>query len=73
MKGFKWLVGFRKFTIAIIYLVVAVVLLLTGEIPKADWLENVSKTIMAFFATNIGEHLINVGKVWINEKFKKKS
>ena len=50
---------------AIIFIVVAVTLLLVGMIPSDDWLKNVSTVIVAFMATNIGEHIINVAKDWI--------
>ena len=66
MKGY--LVGFRKWTMAIIFLIVAVSLLLLKEIPSKDWLSNVKDVMVAFMATNIGEHIINVGREWIKEK-----
>ena len=66
MKGL--LTGFRKFTMAIIFLVVAVTLLLYGVIPADDWMKHASSVIVAFMATNVGEHIISVGKEWIREK-----
>jgi hypothetical protein len=68
---FKWLTGFRKFTMAIIFLFVAVALLMGGVVPKDDWMKQVSSVMIAFMATNVGEHIIAVGKEWISEKFKK--
>jgi len=67
----KWLVGFRKWTMAVIFLAVAVGLLVTGVIDQTDWLDNVSEVMVAFMATNVGEHLIAVGKKWIEERNKK--
>lgn len=64
----KFLTGFRKWTMSIIFLIVAVTLLLMGEIPEKDWLDNVSEVMVAFMATNVGEHIINVGKTWIGGK-----
>lgn len=63
MAGF--LLGFRKWTLAVIYLVIAVALLLAGKIPKEDWLGEVTKVVTAFMATNVGEHLLAIGKDWV--------
>lgn len=67
----KVLTGYRKFTMAVLFLLVAILLLTAGTIPKDDWLKHVSSVMIAFMATNVGEHIISVGKEWINEKFKK--
>lgn len=64
----EFFVGMRKFAMALIFLAVAIILLVTGVIPKEDWLDNVKDVMVAFMATNIGEHLISVGKDWIKEK-----
>ena len=67
----KFLIGFRKWTMAVIFLLVAVVLLVTGVIEQKDWLDNVAEVMVAFMATNVGEHIIKVGKDWIAERQKK--
>jgi type IV secretory pathway VirB2 component (pilin) len=67
----KILTGYRKFTMAIVFLLVAVLLLTAGIVPSDDWLKHVSSVMIAFMATNVGEHIISVGKEWVNEKFKK--
>lgn len=64
----EWLTGFRKFTMAIIFLAVAVVLLVTGLVPPNDWLKHVGAVMTAFMATNVGEHLIQIGKEWIQRR-----
>lgn len=69
MKGY--LVGFRKFAMAAIFLLVSIVLLIMGEVPNQDWMKHVSSVMIAFMATNVGEHIIKVGKEWISEKSKK--
>ena len=61
----EYLVGFRKFTMAVAFLVVAIILLIAGVIPSDDWLKQVSAVMIAFMGTNIGEHIIQVGKDWI--------
>jgi len=58
----SFITGFRKWTLALLYLIIAITLLSLDIIPKDDWLKNVSSVIIAFFATNVGEHLINIGK-----------
>ena len=63
MLGF--LRGFRKFTMAGIFLLVAIILLLAGEVPREDWLKHVSSVIVAFMATNVGEHILEVAKDWV--------
>ena len=67
----KILTGYRKFTMAALFLTVAVGLLTAGVIPKDDWLKHVSSVMIAFMATNVGEHIISVGKEWVNGKLKK--
>jgi type IV secretory pathway VirB2 component (pilin) len=62
------LTGFRKFAMAVIFLVVAICLLLFDVVPKDDWMKHVASVMIAFMATNVGEHIINVGKEWIKKK-----
>jgi len=64
----KWLNGFRKWSMAVIFLTVAVALLLVGAIPSVDWLSNVKDVMVAFMATNIGEHLISTVKGWYEQR-----
>jgi len=53
---------------SLIFLLVAIILLMAGEIPKEDWLKYVSDVMVAFMATNVGEHIINVVKDWVKNK-----
>ncbi len=64
----RFLTGFRKWTMAIVFLVVAVALLCAGFIPSDTWLDNVAEVMVAFMATNVGEHIISVGKRWVENK-----
>jgi len=69
MKGYlRYLQGFRKFTMAVLFLVVAIILLVSSSIPADDWLKHVSSVMIAFMATNIGEHIIGVTKDWLEGK-----
>jgi len=64
----KFLLGFRKFTLTAIYLLVAILLLVLGVIPAEGWLEQVTAAVVAFLGTNIGEHLLNLGKEYLKGK-----
>ena len=64
----EWITGFRKFTMAMAFLVVAVVLLSLEMVPSDDWLKQVGAVMTAFMATNVGEHIISVAKDWIKRK-----
>jgi len=61
----NFLNGFRKWSLAIIYLAVSVALLVTGQIGSVDWMKYTSEVIAAFMATNIGEHAVNVTRDWL--------
>lgn len=50
--------GKRKYTITLIFLVTAVGLVVTKQIPGDDWLQYTTYVIMGFFGGNIGEHII---------------
>lgn len=68
---FKWVIGNRKFFMVALFLMVAVYLLLDKRVPAQDWLDNVSEVMVAFLGANIGEHLMEVGKKWIETKNQK--
>ena len=68
----KLLIGFRKFTYGFIFLSVSLLLLLGGHISGAHWIEYNRDVAVAFMATNISEHIINVAKTWVNDKLLKK-
>ena len=64
----EFITGFRKFTMAMVFLIVAVVLLSLEMVPADDWLKQVGSVLTAFMATNLGEHIIKVGKEWVKER-----
>lgn len=66
MLGF--LVGFRKFTIMVVFLLVMVTFRILNYIDGAQFAENLQIAVVAFFGTNLGEHLINIGKEWVQGK-----
>ena len=67
----EWMVGFRKLTYGLIFLVVSLILLFLGYVTGADWIKYNSGVVTAFFATNVGEHIIAIGKDWIKAKLRK--
>lgn len=69
----KWMVGFRKLTFGLLFFVVSLILLLYGQINGAEWIKYNSGVVTAFFATNVGEHIINIGKDWIKSKLNKQN
>lgn len=68
----KFLIGLRKFAYGIIFLTVSLILLMFDIIEGTDWVKYNKEVAVAFMATNIGEHLINLGKTYINDKLIKK-
>lgn len=68
MEFKEFLTGFRKFTMAVIFLMVAVALLVLEYIPAQGWLSDVGSVMTAFMATNVGEHIIAIGRQWIESK-----
>jgi len=68
MSNFKWLVGFRKFTVVIIFLCVSLGLLLAELMTGSEWVQYNSQVVIAFMATNVGERLLNLGKDYFRDK-----
>ena len=69
MKKFlNGLNGFRKWSMALLFIVIATVLLVMGYIPGQDWMKQMSTVMAAFFATNVGEHIISAVKEWGDSK-----
>jgi len=58
--------GFRKWTVMILVLLVAVVFRIVDYVDGAQFVDLLKGTVIAFFTANVGEHVVNV----IKEKFK---
>ena len=69
-KFLGFLVGLRKFTIMLLYLLVMVWFRLEDLVDGSQFAENVTKAVIAFFGMNISEHMINLGKNWLQGKLK---
>jgi len=69
-KLFGWLTGFRKFIIMMLFLVTMIVFRAVNYIDGAQFSEHLQLAVVAFFGTNIGEHILKTAETWITEKFK---
>lgn len=66
----NFLNGFRKLTICVLTLALATTFLVTGHITGEIYGNVLTITVPAYFAGNIGEHMIDVAKTWIDNKTK---
>lgn len=64
----QFLVGFRKFTVMICFLIAMIVFRVLDLINGAEFSQNLQLSVVAYFATNIGEHIINATKKWLKVK-----
>ena len=64
----KSLVGYRKWSMAVLFLATAIIMRVTGYIPDTGWLEAVKDAMVAFFAGNLTEHIVTIVKAKIEEK-----
>jgi len=69
---FRFLIGFRKFTVIILLTILLTVFLVRGDVPGPDYAKALAALGTAFCATNIGEHLIEMGKEWVKSLKKDK-
>lgn len=70
MNVFAFLLGFRKFTIMAIFLIVMVLFRIFDLINGEQFSANLQIAVVAFFGTNVGEHLVNLGKDFLQGKLK---
>ena len=66
--GLSFLTGFRKFTYGLIFLTISLILLMFEIVDGADWIKYNKEVAVAFMATNVGEHIIQVAKTWVNDR-----
>lgn len=65
-----FLIGFRKFLMGGLFLLLTTWLLLMGMIPAVDWLQHTSTVVVAFMSTNVAESIISFAKEWVNGRKK---
>lgn len=71
MGFLNFLNGFRKLTICVLVLTIAVALTLSGYIDGSQLTSVLTITVPAYFAGNIGEHLVESVNNFIKSKFNK--
>jgi len=67
---FRFLLGFRKLTVMLLFLITMILFRIFNYIDGAQFAENLQLAVVAFFGANIGEHLLNLGKEFIKSKLK---
>lgn len=68
---FAAFIGVRKFVLAILFIAIALTLMLTRFITGSEFITTTRDVVVAFIGANIGEHVINAVKGWINAKKRK--
>jgi hypothetical protein len=56
------MIGYRKLSIAFLYIISSITLLILGYIPGAGWLDSLTTGMVAFFGGNLVEHITKVIK-----------
>lgn len=51
------MIGYRKFTVAMVYMVSSVTLLVLGYIPGEKFVSDITPGFIAFFGSNLVEHI----------------
>ncbi len=69
-KLYGFLIGFRKLVALLAYMLVMTYLILKHYVTGAEFAGNVTTALVAYFGTNISEHVINIGKDFIASKSK---
>ena len=64
----NFLTGFRKFTMAILFIAVSLTLLLTRFITGSEFILTTRDVVVAFITANVGEHIVGAVKEWIKKK-----
>lgn len=56
------MIGYRKLSIAVIYIITSVVLLVCGYVPGDSWMSAITTGMVAFFGSNLVERVTEVIK-----------
>ena len=70
---YSFLVGFRKFTIMIIFTIIITIFRAYDLLAGPDFANIFRDAVVAYFGVNVGEHLVNLGKDWLQGKLKSTS
>lgn len=63
----KIFLGFRKLSITLVCVILLTVFLITGHVEGSDYAKSISAMVVSFVSANIGEHLTNLAKDYINK------
>ena len=66
------MLGYRKFSITLLCIALLTTLLLTGYVGGVSYAKALSGIVIAFVSANVGEHILNLGKDYINKSNKEK-
>lgn len=69
-SAFQFLVGFRKFTIMVAFMAIMIVFRVLDLVNGQEFAENIQLAVVAFMGTNLGEHLLSLGKDYVQGKLK---
>ena len=69
-NAFAFLTGFRKFTVMVAFMAIMVLFRVLDYVNGQEFAENLQLAVVAFMGTNLGEHLIQLGKDWVQGKLK---
>jgi len=62
------MIGYRKFTLAMCFFFISLLLLLFKVISGELWITHNTTVVVAFIAGNLSERLINVAKTYVDDK-----
>lgn len=68
MEFLSFLVGFRKFFITLLFISVMIIFRILNYINGAEFAENLQLAVVAYLGSNVGEHLLDLGKKWVEGK-----
>lgn len=71
MNFFAFLNGFRKLFVCMVVVTISVIFTITGHLTGDQITKVLTITVPAYFAGNVGEHITNSVKEYIEKKFKK--
>lgn len=63
----KFLLGFRKLSVTLLCTLLLTGFLISGHVEGSDYAKSLSAMVVAFVSANIGEHLTNLAKDYINK------
>lgn len=63
-----WFLGFRKTIVTLVFLFVTTVLLVAGQLPPDNWLENLRYVLIAYLGANACEHGLTTMRMYYDTK-----